>query len=208
MSNFNLEAFLISFGLIFLAELGDKTQLMVIALSAREKKPLKIGVAASIGISLVAIIGILLGISFTYFIPLIWIEIFGIIIFFLFGAFTLVKFYRDQNHSNIEGGEDSELPKKSQIKIKSVFFFSLLSVFLMEFGDKTQIMTITLTANYIAPFEVGLGAVLSLSLLCFIGAYLGGLISKKLPKKWIELGTGVFFIIMGILLLLEVLISI
>ena len=74
-------------------------------------------------------------------------------------------------------------------------------------GDKTQIMTITLTASYIAPFEVGLGAVLSLSLLCFIGAYLGGWISKKLPKKWIELGTGVFFIIMGVLLLLEALIT-
>lgn len=207
MTNFNFEAFLIAFGLIFLAELGDKTQLMVITLSAREKKPFLIGVAASIGISLVAIIGIIVGISFTYFIPIIWIKIFGVVIFFLFGSYILIKLYRDQHHLDKEGREDSELAKKSRINIKNMFLFSLVSVFLMEFGDKTQIMTITLTASYIAPFEVGLGAVLSLSLLCFIGAYLGGLISKKLPKRWIELGTGVFFIIMGVLLLLEALIT-
>lgn len=73
----------------------------------------------------------------------------------------------------------------------------------MEFGDKTQIMTITLSANYIAPIEVGLGAVLSLSSLCFIGAYLGDFISKKLPKKWINLGAGLFFIVFGVLLLIE-----
>lgn len=202
MAAFNFEAFFIAFGLIFLAELGDKTQLMVISLSAKEKSPLKIGLATSMGISLVAVIGIFLGLSVSLLIPIFWIKIAGVLVFFAFGTLTLWQFYRERRkQENEENGEGS--PKKSRIKIKNMFIFALLSVFLMEFGDKTQIMTITLTATYVSPMEVGLGAVLSLTLLCFIGAYIGGYISKKLPRKWLDLGTGVFFIVMGVIMLVE-----
>jgi putative Ca2+/H+ antiporter (TMEM165/GDT1 family) len=206
MVNFNVEAFLMSFGLIFLAELGDKTQLMVITLSAQEKSPLRVGISSSIGISLVAIIGIILGFSASVFIPIFWIKIAGVLIFFVFGVITVIKFKRTQNQ--VENGEESmQESEESRVKIKNKFLFPMISVFLMEFGDKTQIMTITLAANYVAPIEVGLGAILSLTLLCFIGAYLGDLISKKLPKKWIDLGAGIFFVIMGVFLLVEAILS-
>ncbi len=204
---FNVEAFFISFGLIFLAELGDKTQLMVITLSAREKRPLLMGLSSAIGISLVAIIGIILGFSASVFIPLFWIKIFGVVIFFVFGVITLVKFLKERRE-----GPDAELETQDEteprFKINNKFLLPMVSVFVMEFGDKTQIMTITLAANYMAPLEVGMGAILSLSLLCFIGAYIGDFISKKLPKKWIDFGAGLFFIIMGVLLLIEALLSI
>ena len=202
MQIFNLEAFLISFGLIFLAELGDKTQLMVITLAAKKGKPFIIGSGSSIGISLVAVIGIILGLFFSIFVPSFWIKIAGGIIFIFFGIYTLIQFvrkYRKNNSSN----EELEQIEKIEKKNTGDFFLSLINVFIMEFGDKTQIMTITLAASYYAPLEVGLGAILSLSSLCFMGAYLGGFISKKLPKKWINLGAGIFFIIMGILLFIE-----
>ncbi|NVM53976.1 MAG: TMEM165/GDT1 family protein [Candidatus Helarchaeota archaeon] len=200
---FNFEAFLISFGLIFLAELGDKTQLMVITLSTHEKSPFWVGFSSSIGISLVAIIGIILGFSASIFIPIFWIKIVGVIIFFVFGIFAFKKIKKNRNRFEIEEEDTVQVQDKSQTKINSKFFLPMLSVFLMEFGDKTQIMTITLSANYLAPIEVGLGAILSLSSLCFIGAYLGEFIARKLPKKWIDLGSGIFFIIMGIIILIE-----
>jgi putative Ca2+/H+ antiporter (TMEM165/GDT1 family) len=204
---FNVEAFFISFGLIFLAELGDKTQLMVITLSAREKRPLLIGFSSAIGISLVAIIGIILGFSASVFIPLFWIKILGVAIFFVFGVVTLVKFLKERQEGlDVEVIDQDET--EPRFKINNKFLLPMVSVFVMEFGDKTQIMTITLAANYMAPLEVGMGAILSLSLLCFIGAYIGDFISKKLPKKWIDLGAGLFFIIMGVLLLIEALLSI
>ncbi|MHA1264754.1 MAG: TMEM165/GDT1 family protein [Candidatus Helarchaeota archaeon] len=207
MVMFNFEVFFIVFGLVFLAELGDKTQLMVIALASRENTPLKVGIATSIGISLVAIIGIALGLSVALFIPIIWIKLVGVVVFFVFGGIILLNFYKNRKKGEIEEESEFEFHKKSKIKVKNVFLFSMLSVFLMEFGDKTQIMTITLTANYASPLEVGLGAVLSLCLLCFIGAFIGGFISKKLPRKWIELGTGIFFFVMGVLLLIEALLA-
>ncbi|MFX1297073.1 MAG: TMEM165/GDT1 family protein [Promethearchaeota archaeon] len=83
--SFNFEAFLISFGLIFLAELGDKTQLMVITIAVKKKSPFKIGIATSIGIFLVAIIGLILGISVSMVTPIFWIKIAGVIVFFLSG---------------------------------------------------------------------------------------------------------------------------
>ncbi|HUX99377.1 MAG TPA: TMEM165/GDT1 family protein [Candidatus Deferrimicrobium sp.] len=207
MIAFNFEAFFISFGLIFLAELGDKTQLMVITLSAKEKSPLRIGISTSIGISLVAVIGILLGFSASIFIPLFWIKVVGVIIFLTFGIYTLIKLKRHKNHLEQEAEDIIQESKNSRIKINNKFIFPMVSVFLMEFGDKTQIMTISLAANYLSPVEVGLGVILSLTLLCFIGAYLGDFISRKLSKKWIDLGAGIFFIVMGALLLIEAVLS-
>ena len=200
---FKFEAFIVSFGLIFLAELGDKTQLTVISLSAQKKSPFRIGLSASIGISAVAIIGIIIGYVFSITVPEFWIKIGAIIIFYLFGIYTLVTFREDEGQSQNNVESSSDTLKNSRFSIDNQFLFAFISVFLMEFGDKTQIMTITMTANYLAPIEVGLGAILSLSSLCFIGAYLGDFISKKISKKWLNIAAGTFFIVMGSILLIE-----
>ena len=178
---FNFQIFFISFAIIFLAELGDKTQITVITLAAKEKSPFKIGLATSIGISLVVIIGIIIGYFLNLFIPDLWIKIIGITIFLAFGIGSLIKIKLENDDSE----EISEDPSKdSRIKIANMFIFALLSIFIMEFGDKTQLMTISLTASYFLPLEVGLGACLALSSLCFMGAYLGDFIATKIPKRW------------------------
>ncbi|MFX1452892.1 MAG: TMEM165/GDT1 family protein [Promethearchaeota archaeon] len=197
-----------SLGLILLAELGDKTQLMVVTLSAQKESPFKIGLSASIGISCVAIIGILIGYIFSIAIPSFWIKLGGVIVFFIFGIYTLIKYKDVESQPEIQDENDGESLGYSRIKINNPYILTFLSVFLMEFGDKTQIMTITLTANYLAPIEVGLGAILALTSLCFIGAYLGELISKKISKKWINIGAGIFFIVMGLIILIELIFNI
>jgi putative Ca2+/H+ antiporter (TMEM165/GDT1 family) len=201
---FNIEAFLSALGLIFLAELGDKTQLMVVTIAAQKGTPFRIGVASSLGISLVAIIGIIIGFFFSIFISPFWIKIVGAIIFLAFGIYTLIKLKINEKKQEIEEKPLVD-PEKIGKENRKIFLLAFFNVFVMEFGDKTQIMTITLTATYFAPVEVGLGAILALSSLCFIGAYLGGLISKKLPQKWIDLGAAIFFIVMGIILIIEAL---
>ncbi|MHA1131299.1 MAG: TMEM165/GDT1 family protein [Candidatus Helarchaeota archaeon] len=196
MPIFNFEIFLTAFSLIFLAELGDKTQLMVITLTAQKGTPLRIGIASSLGISLVAIIGIVIGYFFSLIISAFWIKIAGAIIFLVFGVYTTIKLTRKEN-------DQGEEPESGRDNKNRIFIFAFLNVFLMEFGDKTQIMTITLTATYFAPVEVGIGAILALSSLCFIGAYLGGLISEKIPQKWIDGGVAIFFLVVGVILILE-----
>ncbi len=201
---FNFEIFFISFGIIFLAELGDKTQITVITLAAKEKSPFKIGLATSIGISLVVIIGIIIGYFLNIFIPDFFIKIIGISIFLAFGVISLIKIKLENDESEEKSEEKVD---NSKIKIANVFIFALLSIFIMEFGDKTQLMTISLTANYILPLEVGLGACLALSSLCFMGAYLGDFISKKIPKKWIDFIGSIVFIVIGIIMLIELILS-
>jgi len=99
---FNFEAFLVSLGLILLAELGDKTQLMVVTLSAQKQSPFKIGLSASIGISCVAIIGIFIGYIFSIAIPSYWIKLGGVIVFFIFGIYTLIKYKDDESQVDIQ----------------------------------------------------------------------------------------------------------
>ena len=202
MSFFNFQIFFISFGIIFLAELGDKTQLMVITLAAREKSSFKIGLATSIGISLVVIIGIIIGFFLNLLIPNFWIKLIGIIIFLIYGIYTLILAKKNDQETQIDVEEEIST-KKSRFNISNTFFIALGSIFIMEFGDKTQLMTISLTANYVLPLEVGLGAILALCSLCFLGAYLGELISKKVKKRWIDLAGGILFIVIGIIMIFE-----
>ena len=213
MNIFNIYALLFTFGIIFISELGDKTQLMVITLAAKSNNPLKVGIGSSIGITLTVIIGVIIGFVFSIFINPFWIKIIGSTIFLVFGIISLINLYKNKyktpnldlqtnsNHNKIINDEQKSL--KIDKIIKNEFLFSLVNVFIVEFGDKTQIMTITLAANYNAPIEVGLGATLALCTLCLIGAFLGSLISKKIPKKWVTLITSIMFIFIGIIMLLE-----
>ena len=63
-----------TFGLLFVAELGDKTQLAVITLTARTGKPVTILVGAILGLALVTLLGVLLGGVITRFIPVEWVS--------------------------------------------------------------------------------------------------------------------------------------
>ena len=207
MSFFNFQIFFISFGIIFLAELGDKTQLMVITLAAKEKSSFKIGLATSIGISMVVVIGIVIGFFLNLFIPNFWIKLFGIIIFLIYGSYTLIMVKKNDEETQLEKDKNETLSNNSRFNISNTFFLALGSIFIMEFGDKTQLMTISLTANYVLPLEVGLGAILALCSLCFLGAYLGELISKKVKKRWIDLAGGILFIIIGIIMIFEMILT-
>ncbi|MHA1229561.1 MAG: TMEM165/GDT1 family protein [Candidatus Helarchaeota archaeon] len=210
MNAFNLYALIFTFGIIFISELGDKTQIMVITLAAKSNNPLKIGIGSSIGITLTVIIGVIIGFVFSIFINPFWVKIVGAIIFNLFGIISLLNLYKKyykytnspENITLNNNKNEIDDPGKNENK-RNEFIFALINVFIVEFGDKTQLMTITLAASYNAPIEVGLGASFALCSLCLLGAYLGGLISKKIPKKWIALATSLLFIFLGMLLFFE-----
>ncbi len=84
-----------------------------------------------------------------------------------------------------------------------VFLLTFFTIFLAELGDKTQLAVLSLSAQTRLPFIVFLGASSALSLLSFIGAYLGSFLFKILPKSVIEKITGLILIIVGFLFLLR-----
>ena len=81
-----------------------------------------------------------------------------------------------------------------------VLFTTFGLVFLAELGDKTQLMTMALSAQSRSPLSVFLGAAVALVLSSLIGVLVGGLLVRYVPAQYIRLGSGVLFMVVGALL--------
>jgi len=207
--------FFLTFGILFLGELGDKTQLIVFNLTLEHEKPYKVGIGATLGFAVIVTIGVFFGLIITNFIPLLIITIASGIIFIAIGiieARGLKQLYKENKNSNSNSPQTNEVPEKEITSSEMPNKFSRLRknpyiagfsfIFLMELGDKTQILTITLASIYPYPFEVWLGAFLALITLAWMGAFFGGAIARKVPKFHLKLASVIIFIFIGILILI------
>lgn len=185
-----LSAFLLSFGVIFVAELGDKSQLMAMAFAARYKAwPVLIGIsiatafthAISVGIG--AVVGAQL--------PTDTIAIVAGVAFLVFAAWTLRGDRLDDDEV-----EAADRKNRNAIVAASVAFF------LAELGDKTMLATITLaTKEGVVGTWLGstLGMVAADALAIVVGQQLGA----RLPERTIRIGASVLFVVFGVVLILE-----
>lgn len=79
-----------TFGLVFVAELGDKTQLAVITMTARTGKPITVLVGAVVALALVTLLGVALGGVITRFVPIEWVSRGAAVAFIIIGALMLL----------------------------------------------------------------------------------------------------------------------
>jgi len=75
-------------------------------------------------------------------------------------------------------------------------------VFLAELGDKTQLATLSLSANYNSKISVFLGSALALIVSSLFAVLFGAGLSRLLPPNYIQIGAGIFFIVIGIWMLI------
>ena len=177
-----------SFLLVFIAELGDKTQITVITLCSKwSRKTVFIG--AMLAFLIVDGLSVLIGETLAAFLPFFWIQVVSGTIFMLSGIFTLFS------------KEVEEEKKTYSCQFTLLSAFALVS--LMELGDKTQIMVIALAAQYNMPVPVFVGVMLAFTLITVIGIAIGEILLKKIPQKHMQTITAAIFIIFGILLLLR-----
>jgi putative Ca2+/H+ antiporter (TMEM165/GDT1 family) len=180
-----------AFVAVFLAEIGDKTQLITISFASKYPQiPVFFGIF--LGISMITVLGVLVGTILFEFIPIFYVKILSGAIFIIFGIWTLKE-------AKEEGDEEIE----TEITTKGVFSTSFILISIAEFGDKTQFMVIALTAQYGAPISVLMGAILAFALIIGIGVFVGKKLSERISIRWIELGSGFLFIIIGIIFILE-----
>ena len=181
-----LETMLISTGAVVLAEMGDKTQLLALLLAARFHKtaPIVLGIliATLFNHGLAGAFG---GWITTQFTPetLKWILAGG---FIAMGLWMLIP--------DKEDGESIDSP---WLKKAGVFTATLITFFLAEVGDKTQVATIALAAKY-SPFWVVMGTTLGMLIADVPPVYLGDRMSAKLPMKWIHAVCALLFIGLGV----------
>lgn len=176
-----LQDFLIPFVAIGLAELGDKTQLAVLALSSKTKKHLQLLLGVILAFLIADGLAILLGDYITNFIPRDYIKIGAGIIFIIFGIVILMN--------NKE--------EKEKYELKNPFMSSFWLILASEMGDKTQIAAALFATEYNS-WLVLLGVMLALTLLSLMAVYLGKIITKKLNKRTISITAGILFIMIGI----------
>ena len=213
----DIAVFLITYGILFIGELGDKTQLIVFNLALEYKKFYKVGIGATLGFAVIVTIGIIFGSLITEFVPLVLISSISGLLFIAIGLFELRgikslylnerKIKSDnkslkQNSAEKEETKNKEVAKFAWLK-KNPYLAGFGFIFLMELGDKTQLLTITLASIYAAPFEVWLGAFLALISVAWIGIFAGATIAKKVPKFYLKVVAVSIFILVGILVLIN-----
>ena len=82
-----------------------------------------------------------------------------------------------------------------------VFLSTCVAFLLAEFGDKTQLVAILMTAKTQRPFIVFIGAMCGLAVVTAIGIAFGQIITKVIPVSYVHKGAAIFFIVIGIAML-------
>jgi len=182
----DLTLLLSAFGIVALAELGDKTQLAAITLCSRQK-PFQVFLGTILALILVNGIGVLIGGALATLLPMYWIGIGAGITFIAFGLYTLLS-------------KDTKEVKPKESRFAILTSFSMVT--LMELGDKTQLAVIALTAQSGGSFLVFLGASLAFIVVTGIGVTIGAAIQRVVPMRYIRIGAAVVFIVFGVLFLL------
>ena len=185
-----MEAFLLSTGIVTLAEMGDKTQLLSLLLAAKFRKPVPI------------ILGILVATLFNHaFAGAVgtWVQqtvgpdlmrwILGAS-FIAMAAWMLVPDKLDDTGTGAARF--------------GVFGTTLIAFFLAEMGDKTQIATVALAARYDAFFQVVTGTTLGMMIANVPAVLLGERITRVVPIALVHRIAAVVFVVLGVMALLNV----
>lgn len=179
-----ITVFFASFGLIFIAELGDKTQLMVFSLALRYGgRPVLTG--AFLAFALLSGSAALIGRGVGSLVPQDVITSVSAWVFIAFGLFMLFK----------KAGEEKQGQALPSARSGMIAAFSLIS--LSEMGDKTQIATLLLSVKYHSFFTVFLGSLAALSLASLLGILVAGRLHKFIPARYVSPLSGVLFILIG-----------
>jgi putative Ca2+/H+ antiporter (TMEM165/GDT1 family) len=184
-------AFLVSFGVIFVAELGDKSQLMALAFATRYRfVPVMIGITAAT--ALVHGVSVLVGAALGASIPTKPITVVAGIAFLVFGAWTLRG---DELTEADERRAATQSSKSTVLTVGAVFF-------LAELGDKTMLATITL-ATQGGLFGTWLGSTLGMVVADALAIAAGRLLGKHLPERAVRWGAAGAFFAFGVALLID-----
>lgn len=184
-----MESLFVSTGVVALAEIGDKTQLLAFILAARFKKPVPIiagilfatlvnhGLAGALGAWITATISPdvlrwILGVSFI-----------------AMAAWTLIP-------DKIED-EETQVAQKL-----GVFGATLVTFFLAEMGDKTQIATVAMAAHYPDPMLVVAGTTLGMLIADVPAVFVGDKLAGKIPMKLVHSIAAGMFAVLGVATLL------
>jgi putative Ca2+/H+ antiporter (TMEM165/GDT1 family) len=185
-----VDAFLLSFGIVFLAELGDKSQLMALAFATRYRA-MTVLLAVTVATLLVHAGSVLLGSVFALALPTNVIQVVAGLAFFGFAAWTL----RGDTLGEADEGRATRTGRWALVTIGTAFF-------LAELGDKTMLATVTLATTE-EPIGTWLGSTAGMVAADAIAIAIGAFFGARLPERAIALFAAGAFVVFGVLLVAE-----
>ena len=189
-----LVATAVSFAVIFVAELGDKSQLMALTFATRFKPwPVLIGITAATAV--VHLVSVAVGYGLGATLPTGWIALIAGIAFLAFGAWTL----RGDRLTDDEKSKAERSTGSAILAVGGAFF-------LAELGDKTMLATITLATQY-GWFGTWIGSTVGMVAADALAILVGRLLGRHLPEKVIKYGAAALFAIFGIWLIVEAIVE-
>lgn len=183
-----MEAFLVSTGIVALAEMGDKTQLLSLVLAARFRKPWPIvlgilvatlanhGLAGAVGSWVTTVMG-------------------PDVLRWVLGASFIAMAVWMLIPDKLDDEEGDSAPRMG------VFLTTVVVFFLAEMGDKTQIATVMLAAQYNAWFAVVAGTTLGMMLANAPVVWFGDAITKRVPLRMVHIISALIFAVLGVIAL-------
>ncbi|MBI1397227.1 MAG: UPF0016 domain-containing protein [Betaproteobacteria bacterium] len=180
-----MESFLVATGIVALAEIGDKTQLLALLLAARFKQPLPIvggilcatllnhGLAGFLGVWITSVLS-----------PEVLRWVLGGS-FLAMAAWTLIPDRIEEEETRVA-------------RNLGVFGATLVTFFLAEMGDKTQVATIVLAARAASPIPVVMGTTLGMLLADVPVVFVGNRFAARIPMRLVHGVAAVLFVLLGI----------
>jgi len=182
-----LEPVFVSAGLVAIAEIGDKTQLLAILLAARFRKPVPI----ILGILAATLLNHAMAATLGYLVSA-WLQgpVFQTLVgvgFIAMAAWALVPDKADEGDSKMRGS--------------GVFLTTLVAFFFAEIGDKTQIATSLLAARFHDIILVTIGTTIGMMLANVPAVFLGEAATKIVPLKVVRIAAAAIFAVLGVVVL-------
>lgn len=182
-------------GVVFVAELGDKSQLLALALAARHRATLVlagIAAAAATMLGVAVVVGAIAGQA----LPQRPVQIAAGVLFVGFGIWTLREDDDDEDVDE-EAGRGGD---------RNALLTTYLAFLAAEFGDKTMLATITLATTRGA-LPTWIGATLGMTLASSVAILVGNRAGARLPERLVRLISAVVFVVLGTLLLVDAITS-
>ncbi len=176
-----------SLTLVFLAEMGDKTQLLAMAFATRFRwYTVLLGILAATAAN--HLIAVMVGHYIDLLIPVRYIKIGTSISFILFGLWMI---------------RSDKLGQQISRHRVSAFWTIVVGFFMAEMADKTQLATVALAAKYNSFLWVWLGTITGMLVADAIGIAVGKILGRKLPERWIKWVATLIFVGFGLFGLYE-----
>lgn len=179
-----MEAIIQSFGLVLASEMGDKTQLLALILALRFKKPWTVMAGILVATVLNHGLATLLGGWLASHVPEEYLRAGLAVIFFAFALWILVPDKIDEDEQNMGGSSNA-------------FWTTLVLFFIAEMGDKTQLATVALGAQFQMPIAVTIGTTLGMLAADGLAVVFGEKLTTLIPMTVIRIISSALFALFG-----------